>query len=676
MPNAAVVALSAAVMAAAAQEKKPAPPPMMRVYLQRNYDAAALSIDEAKSASDWPRWRAKALQDLRRCLGLEPFPERTPLKPRVVRVLDRVDYTVEKVVFETRPNFLMSGNLYRLKSLRGRAPAVLCLPDCTSGGKTLQETQSRAINYARAGWVALAVDPTGVGERVGSGHHGAFAIVTTGMTLPGVLVWDNIRAVDYLLGRPEVDGGRVGITGASGAGSSTMYTAAIDERLQVAVVVSSVSDLRRQIFTPHGIGCDCQCVPDLMRCGLEDAGVCALIAPRTLLQVNDTGDTYYPIRYARETSQRLTRFYEMIGFAERYKLAEVRSRRTPHGYHGLCRAAAHRWFDRWFNNRPEEIEYQERQASLEMEQDLWCFPSGRLPEDSATLGSLAEARAREQAARLTVPTTAQARRILQARIRDEVLGGFPPRCPLDARETEPVTRQGVTRRRVTLTSEPGITITADIALPKDTGDRACPCVVVVRDRASPEPWGRAEAFLDKGFAVAELALRPLGEDEHVSRAALVLGRPLVGMGAYDLTRFVDYLQTRKDIDGQRVSLWAEDLMTLPALYALALDERIAGATLVGLLTTYVSPTPVPHPTWTFARDLLKHADIEHLAALAAPRPLGVANPVGPDLKPVPPAALPRAFTATRQAYAEPDGLRIIAGDDEQIVAAAVRLLGG
>jgi hypothetical protein len=134
------------------------------------------------------------------------------------------------------------------------------------------------------------------------------------------------------------------------------------------------------------------------------------------------------------------------------------------------------------------------------------------------------------------------------------------------------------------------------------------------------------------------------------------------MGAYDVTRFMDYLETRQDIDAARVSLWAEDAMSLPALCAAALDKRIAGATLTGLLSTFVSPVPVRYPTWTFARGLLKHADIEHLAALVAPRPLVIAGPVGPDLKPLPSGALAGSFPAARAAYGKGKALRIVADD--------------
>jgi len=615
---------------------------MMRTYLQDLYDAVPFSIDEVRNREDWRHWRAGTLTALRTALGLERFPRKTPLKPRMVGVIDRGDFLMEKVVFESRPDFLMTASLYRPKKVAGRVPAVLCVHGHTMKGKTSDSVQARAVNYARAGWVALAVDATGHGERVHIGHRRTFAIVTTGLTLEGIQVWDNIRAVDYLLTRPEVDPGRIGISGCSGGGNQTMYTAAIDERIAVAVPVCSVSTLRGQIFTNNGIGCQCECVPDLMRHGLENAVVCALIAPRPLLVLSGTKDAVFPVTYTREANRHLARFYEAIGYPDRYAFIE---RRLPHGYQRPFRQVAHAWFDRWLNRRPRMVPYHEKGPGPLPAEAVWCFPDGRLPADSATIGSLAHDLGRKQVARLTVPATPAARSRLRRRIRDEVLGGFP---------------------------EPGASIGATIALPADVAEPV-PCVVLVREKPATRRWTHAGAFIKQGCAVAELDPRPLGADEHVSRAALVLGRPLVGMAAHDITRFVDDLETREDIDARRVSLWAEDLMALPALYALALDRRIAGATLVGLLSTYVSPTPVQHPTWTFARGLLKYADIEHLAALAAPRPLVIANPVGPDLKPISAGRLRRAFTAARGAYAGTRHLRLLAGDATTILKRALSL---
>lgn len=591
----------------------------MRDYLQRLYDAEPFSIDAVKNRRDWAAWRERTRRALLKVLGFTRFPARTPLRPRVVGAIDRGDFVIEKVILETRPNFLMTANLYRPKKLSRRVPAVLCVHGHTMQGKTSAAMQIRATNYARAGWVALAVDATGHGERVHIGHRRTFAIVTAAMSVEGVQVWDNMRCIDYLLSRPEVDARRIGITGCSGGGNQTMYTAAVDERIAVVVPVCSVSTLRGQIFTNNGIGCQCECIPDLVRYGLENAVVCALVAPRPLLVLSGTQDKVFPIQYTRDANKHLEQFYQAIRHAERYNYVE---RRVPHGYPRPLRQLAHAWFDRWFNGRRKEIAYHERGPKPLPAEELWCFPKGTLPVDSETLGSLAHAAANKLIARIKLPRTKAARNKLRARIRDDVLGGFPTRGPLDVVEEKLTTRGGVIRQRISLTSEPGITVGATIHRPASAA-AALSCVVLVRKKPSRARWGRAKEFLDKGIAVVELDTRTLVDDEHVSRAAVVYGRPLVGMGAYDITRFIDYLTARKGIDAKRISLWAEGLMALPALYALVLDERIAGGALVGLLSTYVSPHPVQHPTWTFAAGLLRYADIRHLKALAALRELKV-----------------------------------------------------
>lgn len=668
-------------------------PTMMRAYMQALYDAVPWSIDEVGNRTQWKSWRKKTLADLRRTLGLMPWPKKTPLNARVVRTLDRGDHLIDMVILQTRPNFFMTANFYRPREAEGRLPAVLAVHGHTMQGKTAQSMQLRCINYVRAGWVALAVDATGHGERRHIGHRQTFAIVTTGMTLEGVQVWDNIRCLDYLLSRPDVDPKRILITGSSGGGNQTMYTAALEERFACAAPVASVSTLRGQIFTNNGIGCQCECVPNLMRAGLENAVVLGLIAPRPLGIVHDQRDPVFPFRYTKEADARLRRFYEAIGYGDRYTLSTVRARRHWHGYAGLARAAGHRWIDKTFNQRAEERPFREHSPPLEMDQDLFCFQAGRLPEDSETLGTLAYAVGREQVARIKPPATPAAAGKRRAQIRDNVLGGWPDRGPMDARETAPVTREGVTRCGVTLTTEPGITVSARIVRPAKAED-PLPCIVLVRPTptrtdsgkdtryprvrgrrtfsgSSRRYWQHKDACLAAGYALAEFDGRPMGGDEHVSRAALVYGRPLVGMGAYDISRFVEHLRTREDVDGERISLWAEDEMALPALYAVALDTRIAGTTLVGLVTTYVTPNPVQHPTWTFARGLLKYADIAHLAALAAPRRLVIANPVGPDLKPVSKRRLNRAFRPARQAYGRAGDLTILTGSDEEVLKAVI-----
>jgi cephalosporin-C deacetylase-like acetyl esterase len=633
---------------------------MMHTYLQNLYDAVPFSMDAVQNEAGWKAWRTTTRANLLKVLGLDPFPDQTPLNPRVVGTLDRTGYVIEKVVFETRPNFLMTANLYRRKDLAGRAPAVLCVHGHTKDGKTSGSEQIRAVNYARAGWIALVVDATGHGERTHIGHRRTWSIITTGMSVEGVQVWDNMRCVDYLLSRPEVDPKRIAISGCSGGGNQTMYTAAVDERLMCAVPVCSLSTLRGQIYTHNGIGCQCETIPNLMRYGLENAVVCGLIAPRALRNVSDERDPVFPIQYTRDAKKHIERFYAAIGYADRYTMAETRARQNFHGYHGLARREAHQWLDKWFNGRADEPTFVEPDTPQELAQDLFCFPGGDLPRDSATLASLAFALARKQVAQLSVPKTVESKSRLRTQIRDEVLGGWPERCPLDARDTAPVTRDGALRWGTTFTTEPGLLLNAIIDVPENAKGPV-PCVVYVRVAERKEPWAQTPALLAKGVAVVELDVRSVGDD-HDGFAAVAFGRPLVGMAAYDISRLIDYLSARPEIDTQRISLWAEDLAALPALYALALDERLAGGTLVGLLATYVSPTCIQQPMWTFASNLLKYADVEHLAGLVAPRPLTLVNPVGPNLAALDAQALAAALPAARAAYGPAGDLKVLAGD--------------
>src|SRR5207248_2597156 len=122
-------------------------------------------------------------------------------------------------------------------------------------------------------------------------YHGALygsTLWPIGQTLLGMQVYDNRRAVDYLLTRREVDGDRIGITGASGGGNQTMYAGALDERLKAVVPVCSVGSYQAYL---HAACCVCEVLPGALRFA-EEGDVLALVAPRALLVVNATKDAF------------------------------------------------------------------------------------------------------------------------------------------------------------------------------------------------------------------------------------------------------------------------------------------------------------------------------------------------------------------------------------------------
>src|SRR6185312_4374268 len=176
-----------------------------------------------------------------RCFG--PLPPRTPLNARVTGSLERGAYRVEKVLFESRPGFPVAANLY-LPAGTGKRPAVVGACGHWPDGKAALQYQAFAQGLARQGYVVLIFDPIGQGERLqypdanlrgtlppgGVAEHlrAGAQMQLVGEFLGTWMAWDGIRALDYLLTRPEVDPTRVGVTGNSGGGTQTSWLCALD----------------------------------------------------------------------------------------------------------------------------------------------------------------------------------------------------------------------------------------------------------------------------------------------------------------------------------------------------------------------------------------------------------------------------------------------------------------
>ena len=157
-----------------------------------------------------PRARPKDLRaQVLRDLGLDPLPERVPLKPHVAGTKEYADYRLERVWFQTYPQVWAAGWLYVPKR-EGKSPAVLNPIGHWPNGVNEPFEQARCIGLAKKGYVAFAIDPV---------HETHWPI---GLCPAGYMTWNNIRALDYLESRPEVDATRIGCTGASGGGQQTM----------------------------------------------------------------------------------------------------------------------------------------------------------------------------------------------------------------------------------------------------------------------------------------------------------------------------------------------------------------------------------------------------------------------------------------------------------------------
>ena len=218
-----------------------------------------------------------------------------PLEPHVLGTLVRDGYAIERLTFQSRPGVRVTANLYRPEPARERYPGVVSVHGHWPWARMDPHVQPRCIGLAKLGYVVLCVDAFGAGERAiepGPGtYHGALvgaSLWPVGTPLLGLQVYDNRRAVDYLISRPEVDPAKLAITGASGGGNQTLYAGATDDRLAAVIPVCGIGTYDSYLAT----AC-CVCEVNVGGATYATTGdLLAMIAPRALLVVSATRDAF------------------------------------------------------------------------------------------------------------------------------------------------------------------------------------------------------------------------------------------------------------------------------------------------------------------------------------------------------------------------------------------------
>src|SRR5262249_11321498 len=168
-------------------------------------------------------------------------------EPEILGTLARPGYVIERLTFQSRPEVRVTANIYRPASSAKGLPGVLSVHGHWPWARIDPVVQTRCIGLAKLGYVCLCVDAFGSGGRALSPRAGPYhgglvgaSLWPVGTPLLGLQVYDNLRAVDYLVSREEVDASRLAITGASGGGNQTLYAGATDDRLTAVVPVCGI----------------------------------------------------------------------------------------------------------------------------------------------------------------------------------------------------------------------------------------------------------------------------------------------------------------------------------------------------------------------------------------------------------------------------------------------------
>ena len=612
-------------------------------------------IEGLATIEDVSRRRAYLRERMLNDLG--GFPERTPLNARVVGVSQRPGYRIERVIFESQPHFYVTANLYLPTTGHPPYPAILFPLGHEPGGKTNPTWQQMLGSLATKGFVALTWDPIGQGERLqiydedlreskvgdSTTEHTVLGIqcLLTGDHLARYTIWDGMRALDYLLSRPEVDHTRVGLTGNSGGGTHTAYIAALDDRIQVAAPSCYITSWRLMLQTIGPQDAE-QTFPFWLQDGLDYPDYLYAFAPKPYLLLSAIRD-FFPIAGARETFAEAARVYSAIGAKEKLGMFEADD---GHGYNKPRRMAAYEWFGRWLKGIEDKDP--EPQIEIATPEELRCTSTGQV---STSLGGESVFTLNQKRLeRLKVNRRARPGE-LPHKVQ-ELIHYEPPSASLQVRPYGTISRSGYHIEKLTYESEPGITIPSLLFVP-DGGDGKKAAVLMVSGDGKAASAPEAEQLVTSGMVVLSIDARGFGEtkvntvnssefghyfgDFRDAMTALLIGKTMVGMRALDITRGVDLLSARQGIDRDKIYVYGKKGGSVPALYAAVLDRRIRKVILEDMLSSYDSVVENKIHRQIFESVVpgaLKFYDLPDLVATLAPRVVSIvsgADPLGHEL---------------------------------------------
>jgi cephalosporin-C deacetylase-like acetyl esterase len=612
-------------------------------YLSRLAKEAVERREKALSAARTPAGIRNRQSHVRetfwRMIGGQP--ERTPLNIRTAGEFDRPAYRVERLVYESRPGFHVPANLYIPKNARPPYPGVLFQMGHSLNGKAAAPYQYCCQGLVQLGFLVLAFDPMGQGERTYYPNRET-GLTSLGSadnehTLPGkqlllvgdsstrLQAWDAVRSLDVLAAHPLVDPKRLASTGQSGGGTLTMLLAAVDDRLACAAITCANTENHAiRNFNPPGSTDDAE--QNLMgggREGIDRWDLLWPLAPKPLLvavSARDSFGTYSPryLENGREEFARLENVYRTLEATSKIAWYETP---MPHSLALDMRLEIYRWFSRWLQDRGEPVT--EPEVRAEEDRALWVSETGNVVRSFAS--KTPQVLAKEQLRDEPVSPNAELLRKLLAM-------ETPPEPRLVEKGSVP--SRGCRASAIEVGVTPEVTVPAWLFAPLKGEPRAT--VIVLEPGGRSARWGEDALYQQlaaRGFTVCAPDVRGIGDlapefprhsarhaawhqtEEAYAWASLMLGKPMLGQ------RVTDLIAVTRALGASRVTLAASGRMTVPTLFAAALEPRIGRVVLSGGVASFRSLVEAAQPeipTANIIPGILRHFDLPQLEAKVRP----------------------------------------------------------
>ncbi len=626
----------------------------------RMLDERENSIARLQTGEDWKQRQVFIRQTLNDITG--PFPEKTPLNARIVRTIDKGTYRVEHIIYESLPGFYVTSSLFLPSGLKkkNRAPAIIYVSGHSADGYRSSVYQHAILNLVNKGFVVFAFDPVGQGERIEypdpvkgessvggptkeHSYPGAQAFIT-GSSQAFYMIWDGIRAIDYLLTRKEVDPARIGITGRSGGGTQSAYIAAIDDRIYAAAPENYLTNYKRLLQTIGPQDAE-QNMFNIISRGLDHPDFLIVRAPKPALMITTSNDMF-SIQGVRETEREVRKVYEALGIPGNFYRVEDDA---PHASTLKNREVMYGFFQKFLNNPGNP---KDEDIPLLTNEELRVTPTGQVSSSlkSETVFSLNKRRAEDLEAALSKARQDQVSFLAETVRSAEKLSGYSaPALAGDPVFSGRVVRDNYVIEKYFIKGEGEYVIPYLMFRPAGAGNKFMIWLNPEGKSADAAKGADIEKIVLQGITVLAPDLPGTGEtgpgnlkgdaylgnvSHNIWYASMLTGRSLTGLWAGDLVRLARVIKSENK-EAQITGL-AKKGMTPVLLHAAAFCNDIDRIVLLEPCTSWMSVVTTrlydPVLPMTAVPGALKKYDLPDLAASLAPRNLVIVNPLDAEGK--------------------------------------------
>jgi dienelactone hydrolase len=609
-------------------------------------DKRTNTITAIHALPDWKRRQELVRKTLLDIVG--PFPAKTPLNPRITNTIVKDGYKVENIIYESQPGFYVASSLFIPDGLKGKAPAVIyCSGHSGLAGYRYPTYQHVILNLVKKGFIVFAFDAIGQGERdeyynPGTGKSDALISEThsysgvqafiTGSSQAGYVIWDGIRAVDYLLTRKEVDPARIGMTGRSGGGTQTAYIAAMDDRIKAAAPENYVTNFTRLIETAGPQDAE-QNMFNVIEHGIDMADYLEVRAPKPTLMITTTRDMF-SIQGARETAKEASGIFKAYGKPENFRMVTDDS---VHASTKKNREAMYAFFQKHLNNPGDSSD---EELTILSPKELQVTKTGQVSTslNSETVYSLNRKTAEKLENRLESSRKNFPGYLAGVVESAKQLSGYKE----PVKSNEPVftgrfQKDGYAIEKYFVKGEGDYVIPYLLMKPENPNHKALIYLHPSGKSAEALPGGEMEWFVKNGFTVLAPDLLGVGEmsPENTSirvylrtwYASMLIGRSILAVQAGDVIRLTSLLKKTQGID--EVYGFARKEMAPVLLHAAAFNPSITRIALIEPYSSYrsVATNRLYDPKFinSLVPGALKLYDLPDLAASLAPRKLIIAG---------------------------------------------------